>query len=86
MMRSEFNEMVGYDVSVEDYEKVEMVYLYYPGIEDKQQMCTLYNIGMHIICDMLPRATELAAVEMQIRDLNKRKNELNGENQCYTVL
>ena len=58
MMKSEFLNLADTsDITAEDYNKVEIVYNYYPDIGDKIVICHLYKtFGMRIIDDMLPRA------------------------------
>ena len=71
MMKHEFENLVGKDVSQEIYDKVETVYMNYPGINDKQQILDLYKqFGMVIIADMLPRAQKIQDIEEKIRALN----------------
>jgi len=60
MMKQEFERLVGKEVNPNTYEKIETVYMNYPGINDKQQIADLFRqFGMVIIEDLLPRAREI---------------------------
>lgn len=70
MMKHEFEKLIGKEVSQEVYDKVETVYMNYPGISDKQQIVDLYKqFGMVIITDLLPRAKEIQDREVKIHQL-----------------
>lgn len=67
MMKSEFEKIVEHSITEEEYEDIEMVYLCYPGISDKQEIANLYlKYGMLLITDMLRRAREIYAKEVEI--------------------
>jgi len=77
MMKHEFEERVGHSVIDEDYEKIEIVYDFYPSNEPstKDDIAFLYrNFGMRLIDDMLPRAQKVAELDLQI---DKAKSELS---------
>ena len=71
MMKHEFEELVGYPVSNDDYKVIEMVYMYHPAIREyggKDQIATLYKIcGMPLINSMVQEAKEA------MEDEQKRK-------------
>lgn len=70
MMKVEFERLIGEEVSQEVYDKVEIVYTNYPGINDKQQIADLYKqFGMVIIADLFPRANEIQSREDKIHKL-----------------
>jgi len=45
MMKMEFERLVGFEVSDEHYEIVELVYEYHPREFSKEDVATLYRIG-----------------------------------------
>ena len=75
MQKQEFEKMSGATLSEEDYEVIEIVYVYYPHIsetEGKTQVSDLYRMfGMAIFHDMYQRAALIRAKEGQIDDLRK---------------
>lgn len=77
MLKQEFESMLGESVDQKDYEKIETVYMWYPNIDDKDDIVRLYGIGgMVLIMDLLPRAEEIKNIEDQIQRLTVRKNNL----------
>ena len=62
MMKVEFEELVGYPVSNDDYKVIEYVYTWHPSIDEvhgKQQIATLYKVlGMPLIHSMVDEAKE----------------------------
>lgn len=70
MMKQEFEDLLGMKVSVDEYSFIEMVYTYYPSIDNvngKRQIADLYkHYGMRIIEDMLPRASRVSEIAQQI--------------------
>lgn len=78
MMKHEFEQRIGREISNEDYEKVQTVYTYYPakGL-DKDKVAEMYRIfGMRIFEDMLPRAKKVMELEIQIQQAKKALSEL----------
>lgn len=66
-MKSEFENLIGKEISQQDYEKIELVYMYYPQIKDKEHIARLYQeFGMAIIEDMIPRARQIKELEDKI--------------------
>ena len=60
MMKSEFEEITKKEVTEIEYKKIDTVYLFYPGIQDKSQIADIFKIGgMMLINDMLPRAKKI---------------------------
>ena len=76
MMKHEFENLIDAEIGADDYKKIEIVYVNYPGIETKKQIADIYKIGMTAIEDMLPRATEIMNVESDIANKRKRLYEL----------
>ena len=89
MMKHEFEILLGIEKGtfpIDDYEKAETVYMWYPGIETKQQAVDLYRIGMTVIYDLLPRAekirdrtSELEAIKSELTDLHNCQFAKKGE-------
>lgn len=72
MMKHEFEEKAGISVTDSEYEKIETVYMYYPGINSQEEFLNLYkSFEFTVIIDMLPRAQQIKAKEQQIRDLKQ---------------
>lgn len=70
MTKVEFERLIEKEVSQETYDKIETVYMNYPGINDKQQIADMYKqFGMVIITDMFPRAKEIQDREEKIHKL-----------------
>ncbi len=84
MTKQEFTQLVGKDVTDEQYKDIELVYMYYPGIKTKAIIAELYkNFGMRIIQDMLPTAKkgyeyeeQIRCLELEIIEKNKQLDEL----------
>jgi len=76
MMKPEFEGLIKSEISNEDYQKVETVYMWYPGIESKNQMAELYEIGMALLNDLLPRAKKIMDTEREVRELTNKLEEL----------
>jgi hypothetical protein len=67
MMKSEFERLVDVTVTEEQYMDIETVYMYYPGIENKEQVARLWLIGgTPLINDMLDRAIKMKNLEEEI--------------------
>jgi len=78
MMKHEFEQRIGGEIRHEDYEKVQIVYTYYPanGL-DKDKVAEMYQMfGMRIFEDMLPRAQKAMELEMRIHHAKKALAEL----------
>lgn len=72
MLQSELESGIDMSVSEEDYELINTVYMYYPGIEEKEQVYTLYKqFGMILFNDLHPRAKRLAELSEKIYRLER---------------
>lgn len=72
MLPSELEAAMGRPFTEDGYEIIETVYMYYPGIEDKQQVYTLLRqFGTTIFHDLYPRAKQLAELSDKINRLKK---------------
>lgn len=68
MMKSEFENLLDRQVTEEQYMDIEMVYMYYPGIETKEQIAQLYKIGGDpLINDMMERAFKVKELEERMQ-------------------
>lgn len=73
-MQSEFESLLGQSIEFALYVKIEKVYVFYPGIKDKQHIVQIYkDFGMILIDDMLKRADKIELLESEIQT---RKAEL----------
>lgn len=91
MMKHEFEERLGSQVTESEYKDIEFVYTFHPVIsntEGKTQIAQLYKIGgMRLIKDMLPTARKAQELDNKIMAANanlmrlKRQSEMlaNGE-------
>ena len=72
MLKEEFEERIGHEVSAEDYELIDRVYTWYPGIHDKDDIVKIYALlGMTGIKDLTPRCLRLIELEKQQREAAK---------------
>lgn len=75
MMKHEFEERIGKQISSEEYsEIIEPVYMHYPEDEacNKDTYARLYlEFGIRIFEDMLPRAKQVIEFENKIREAKK---------------
>lgn len=70
MLISELETAIGREFSEDEYDFINTVYMYYPGIEDKKTVYTMYfQWGFVIFHDLYPRARMLADLEMNISRL-----------------
>ena len=70
MLKSELETAIGRSFSEDEYNLINTVYMYYPGIEDKKTVYTmLFRYGFTIFNDLYPRARQLADLEMNISKL-----------------
>lgn len=91
MMKHEFEEKLGSQVTESEYKDIDFVYTFHPSIsntEGKTQIAQLYKIGgMRLIKDMLPTARKAQELDNKIMAANanlmrlKRQSEMlaNGE-------
>lgn len=81
MMRHEFEQRIGGEISQEDYEVIETVYIYYPTqtgvVGDKDFYAGLYKtLGMRAFRDMYPLARQIADIEDEIRTLQVQLHKM----------
>lgn len=68
MTKQEFESRIGGEVTPEEYDKIQTVYVHYPGIEDKDHIARLHTeFGMRIIDDMFARANTISDMEAEIQ-------------------
>ena len=68
MMKAEFENLIDRKVTDEQYIDIEMVYMYYPGIENKEQITQIYKIGGDpLINDMIGRAFKIKDIEEKMQ-------------------
>lgn len=84
MMKHEFEQRIGaLSVTNEDYEKIKVVYAFYPGLSEvkgKDQIAELFKmLGMRIIEDMLPRAIKAQELEDAIFQSQSLVNNLKDD-------
>ena len=48
MLKEEFEERIGHPVSAEDYELIDRVYTWYPGIHDKDDIVKIYALQFRL--------------------------------------
>lgn len=79
MMKHEFEQRIGCEVSIDDYQKIETVYAFYPSRQQltKDKVAEMYQtFGMRIFDDLLPRAQKAKELDMQIHEAQKALSEL----------
>ena len=77
MMKNEFEKIVGHEVSQEEYDVIETVYMSYPGELQKDTVAKMYNESGYILFrDLYKRAAEIKMFENQILDLQNRLAKL----------
>lgn len=83
MQKHEFEELIGRDVSDDDYAVIERVYQWHPVISNtsgKDEVAELYkSFGMAIFYDMLPRADKAFGLENQLHRAKAEVNRIKGE-------
>lgn len=82
MTKTEFETRVGL-VSNEDYRVADMVYMYHPLIDDKDDIAAFWKLGGRLLMeDMLARALKTKDQRMKIdalkRDLRCRNEEIKA--------
>ena len=80
MMKHEFEERVGGEISDQNYEIVETVYTWHPAINEvggKDQIATLYETGgMPLIKSMLEAANIMMDLDKERRQAMRRMEEI----------
>lgn len=88
MLKSEFERVLGKEVTEADYRIIDIVYMWHPSNLSKEAVAVLYEeFGMALIKDMMPRADKMKELEErkrraegEIHTLDKLMNEVkNGE-------
>lgn len=83
MSKEEFRDMVGLEVSEEDYAIIEKVYLFHPAVNEvsgKEEVAELYkSYGMVVFYDMLPRAERNRELERQLRQAQAEADRIKQE-------
>ena len=79
MLKEEFEDRIGHPVSAEDYELIDRVYTWYPGIYDKDDIVKIYALlGMTGIKDLTPRCLRLIELEKEQREAAKEFSRIKG--------
>jgi len=79
MMKQEFEDKLGAAVTQAEYELIEIVYMYYPGINYASEIVSLFKIGgMLLIKDMLTRAEKIVELENKMSLINTELHKLKG--------
>ena len=85
-MKHEFEKMVNTDlenkitITDEMYQTIELVYMYHPAIEGKEDIAKLFLwFGMTVIMDMAPRAEDMKVLESQIQVAESNLQRLREE-------
>lgn len=80
MMKHEFEERVGGEISDQNYEIIETVYTWHPAINEvggKDQIATLYETGgMSLIKSMLEAANIMMDLDKERRQAMRRMEEI----------
>ena len=80
MMKHEFEERVGVEISDREYELIETVYTWHPAISEvggKDQIATLYKTGgMPLIKSMLEAASIMMDLEKERQQAMRRLEEI----------
>ena len=83
MSKEEFRDIVGLEVSEEDYAIIEKVYLFHPAVNEvsgKEEVAELYkSYGMVVFYDMLPRAERNRELERQLRQAQAEADRIKQE-------
>lgn len=80
MMINEFTELVGKTISADDYNTIETVYMYYPGIETKTDIANIYKIGgMLMVKDLFKRAAAIMEATNRKLEAERQINNLSGK-------
>lgn len=80
MTKEEFEQRIGEEVTPDQYEKIEEVYMWHPTIEFKDDIATIYKVGgMRVILDMLPTAQKAETINRKQAELKAELERLNRE-------
>lgn len=82
MMKHEFEERVGCEISDQNYEIIETVYTWHPAINEvvgKDQIATLYETGgMPLIKSMLEAANIMMDLDKERQQARRRLEKINN--------
>jgi len=78
-MKNEFERLIGEEITDEEYEVVETVYMYYSEKLTKHDIAKLWRMDKKIIEDMYPRAAKIKTLYEQITSLKAKIKELEEE-------
>ena len=87
MMKHEFEKLANISIQLtqSEYEVIETVYSYYPGIhhvKGKEQVAELYKtFGLRIFEDMLKRAETIESIQNKIVEHKRQISELENDHQ-----
>ena len=83
MTREEFQDLIGREVSDEDYKIIEKVYNFHPAVNEvsgKEEVAELYkSYGMVVFHDMLPRAERNCELTKQLRQVQAAADRIKQE-------
>ena len=83
MIKEEFRDLVGLEVSDEEYAVIEKVYQFHPSISEvsgKEEVAKLYkSFGMSVFYDMLPRAEKNCELVRQLRQAQAEADRIKQE-------
>lgn len=75
MTKQVLEQRIGHEISIEEYQRIKMVYENYPSLQQPTicNVAEMYQLfGMRIFLDMLPRARKTMELEKHIMDLEER--------------
>ena len=88
MIKEEFRDLVGLEVSDEDYAVIEKVFQFHPSISEvsgKEEVAKLYkSFGMSVFYDMLPRAEKNCELVRQLRQAQAEADHIKQEMEKLT--
>ncbi len=83
MIKEEFRDLVGLEVSDEDYAVIEQVYQFHPAVSEvsgKEEVAELYkSFGMSVFYDMLPRAERNRELERRLHKAQAEADRIKQE-------
>ena len=88
MIKEEFRDLVGLEVSDEDYAVIEQVYQFHPAVSEvsgKEEVAELYkSFGMSMFYDMLARAERNRELKRQLRQVQEDEERIKQEMEKLT--
>lgn len=89
MMKSEFEDRIGWAVTSQEFEIISTVYTFHPSISDcngKEEIAELYTrFGMELILDMYPTAVKAQNFENRRLELKAQMKALDEEEADYML-